>query len=215
MYQVGSPLLFAAALGFFINNMDTRFYGSLTLTVFWSVCVDLHAGVLITVVLFTIRALLPPPPRTDQAAVPELAPAPGSRSAPPAAKSAKSPRRSAYEWASIAALAALVALGLAIRAHRYDFDTFNLIELGLVANHFSHLQTPTSHKWIERQYAPFQWQVAGDFSGKYSSGWVGHEPETSIPKALQDGMSHDYAVSPQVGETPCELCGGLFGQGGT
>lgn len=113
----------AAALAFIVNYLPPAYVGSFTLSLFWSCCVDLQAGMLIVLLVGAVRG---------------------------SAGSSSTGVALAYRlrWLFLA----LTAASLAIRASLFEVNTLNLFKLGKLS-HFGLLMTDLSYGWVRDTYS--------------------------------------------------------------
>ena len=117
-----------SAAGFVMNYLPPAYVGSFTLSLFWSCCVDLQAGMLIVLLVGIVRSLT-----FDN----------NSSSSPSNALALAYRLR----WLFLA----LTAASVAIRAALFEVNTLNLFKLGQYS-HFGLLMTDLSYGWISDTY---------------------------------------------------------------
>ena len=131
---------------FVLNYVPQAQYGSFTLSLCWSCCVDLHSGAIITVVANFVRSLV-----TEKGSV---------------VMNKEEKHRFVYALRNV--FIAWLLISLATRAILFDKDGLNMYKLGKL-NHFGNVMTDNSYSWIAGRY-DHDWKTsntAGDFTQHY------------------------------------------------
>lgn len=131
---------------FLLNYVPQATYGSFTLSLCWSCCVDLHSGAIITVVSNFVRGLV-----SEKGSV----------------VMNKKEKLQFVSWLRYIFIAWLL-ISLATRALLFDKEGLNMYKLGKL-NHFGNVMTDNSYMWIAGRY-DHDWKTsntAGDFTQNY------------------------------------------------
>ena len=125
---------------FLLNYVPQALYGSFTLSLCWSCCVDIHSGMIITMIANGVRSFV------------------GEKGSLVLNMEEKSRFVSVLRYCMIAWL----ILSLAIRAYLFDEDGLNMYKLGKL-NHFGNIMTDNSYGWIAGRYN-HSWKTANSAS---------------------------------------------------
>lgn len=131
---------------FLLNYVPQSDYGSLSLSLCWSCCVDIQCGAIITIIANRVRSFISPKERSIT--------------------TEKDKARFVYILRYC--FVAWLMISLATRALLFDDDGLNMYKLGKL-NHFGNVMTDSSYMWIEQRYN-HTWRTknsAGAFVMKY------------------------------------------------
>jgi peptidoglycan/LPS O-acetylase OafA/YrhL len=141
-------LRFASIFTFVLNYVDVEAFGSFTLSLCWSCCVDMHSGAIITVISNLVRGRISKGKDKGD-----------SLSDSDRERFAVVLRRVFFVW---------LCVSLATRAYLFDVDTLNIFKLGQLT-HFGNLMTDNSYTWIAENWG-HKWMTsntAKDFAHEY------------------------------------------------
>lgn len=143
---------------FFVNYCDVTTFGSFSLTLFWSCCVDIQAN---TTLLAVMKWFIPSSPSTS------ISTSTSSSSKP----SSTNDRGTVFAFRVRFVSFLLLLLSLYIRYSLYDKETLNLVKMGQYS-HFGLVVTPSTYEWIKDHFQ-HHWPSPIPLD-RYSTHYVNH-----------------------------------------